>query len=237
MSRGGSGITRRERIAFGAGVITVAIAAFSFMRVSYISPLINFIVSLILGVSTAVIVLYMFPDPDRDPGEIERETERRYRSIIAELRTIAERIRRDRRSCDVSEDIANQLAAISTLAHSLADRYATRPRNFAGAASTLRVLEVSDAVLTYYHRIKCGGLLLDPVRSEFEIEQVETRVIPMVESGLNRQARQLDSGEAGDMSAQIRTLEDMLQSLNLIESMSSTLNSPFLTEGENDESD
>jgi hypothetical protein len=85
-------------------------------------------------------------------------------------------------------------------------------------------------VLAHYLRIKAGEQFLDQDMKRTEIAQTETRIIPMVEAALENLGKQLDSGEVLDKKISEGTLESMLRSLNLIESLKVHLGQPPQTE-------
>ena len=100
------------------------------------------------------------------------------------------------------------------------DRYQERPRDYAGVSAMLLILQRFEEILSHYRKVKRGELFLDEDRAEKVITETETQVIPMFEAALESLGKKLDSGKTLDTGISKGTLESMLQSLNLIESLS-----------------
>ena len=105
------------------------------------------------------------------------------------------------------------------------NRYKERPRDFAGVSSTLLILQKFAGILAHYLKVKRGELFLDEDQKEKEIVETETHVIPGFEMALDRLGKKLDAGEVLDKGVSKGTLESMLRSLDLIESLSDQVGS------------
>jgi hypothetical protein len=209
-------VTPAQLGAFGVG-LTVTIA--SAVLTSPIAPL-NILISLVLGSAAGYGALKVF-DPRTRQDVLEVQSNAEYRQTLQEIEKIAVRTGEASRSLRlISTEISGRLGRIARMIEMVLDRYQARPRYYAGASTMLLMLQRFDELLVHYLKVKRGELFLDQAQRQKEIQETEMLVIPMFETALENLGKRLDAGEALDTGISQGTLESMLRSLNLIESVS-----------------
>jgi hypothetical protein len=212
------GFSVQEAVALAAGVLVVVVAA---LVTTWLRPILfpfNFAASLGLGAAAYLGTLKIL-DPRTPRDLIDDQAAAEFRSLLSEMRAIAARISAARLLSDLSQLTADRLLAIASVVEALAGRYQAGSAGFAGASATLTVLRQFDRVLAYYLRIKSGQQYLAPEARAREMAQTEERTIPLVRDALENLARQLDAGEVVDKNVSEDTLQSVLRSLNLVDTL------------------
>ena len=224
-------VSPQELIAFGVG-LTVTI-----VTVVITSPIafpFNFLISLGLGGAAGYGALKVL-DPRSMQDLLEAETRAEYRRMLQEIRDITTRTSKASKSLRLgSPEVSGRLANIVRMSEMIHDRYQVGGRDFSGASATLLILQKFDGILAHYLKVKRGELFLDEDQREKEIAQSETHDIPITEIALENLGKKLDAGEVLDKNISKGTLDSMLRSLNLIESLSDQVNSSYKT-GDSDD--
>ena len=227
----GKGVTRQEVGAFGVGLgVTIASALIT----SLVNPIpfpFNFLISFALGGTAAFGTLKVL-DPRTWQDVIEEKTNVEYQLKLQEIKQIAMRTNAASHNSCLGTESSERLWGIARMVDMILERYQDRRRDFVGASSTLLILQKFDEVLAHYLKVKCGELFLDEGRIENEIAESETRIIPMFEMALESLGKKLDAGEILDKGISKGTLESMLRSLNLIESLSDQIDSSSPEKGD-----
>ena len=211
-------LTSKEFVALGIGIVVVISVALITTRARPLLFPFSFLVSLTLGVMAAYGALKIL-DPRTPTDLVEHEMNAQFRLMLEQLQEIASRTEQSSRDGHLSAETSSRLAGIASFMAMIARRYQERSRDFSGASSALLIFKEFDRVLAHYLRIKSGEQFLDQDMKRKEIAQTETRILPMVEVALENLGKQLDSGEVVDKKISEGTLESMLRSLNLIESL------------------
>jgi hypothetical protein len=211
-------LTSKELAALGIGIVVVIIVALITTRARPLLLPVSFLVSLTLGALAAYGALKIL-DPRTPTDLVEHEMNAQFRLMLEQLQEIASKTEQASRDSHLSTETSSRLAGIASFMGLIARRYQQRSRDFSGASSALLVFKEFDSVLAHYLRIKSGEQFLNEERKRTEIAQTETRILPMVETALENLGRQLDSGEVVDKKISEGTLESMLRSLSLIESL------------------
>jgi len=222
-------LTNKELVALVIGIVVVIIVALITTRARPLPIPVSFLVSLTLGVMAAYGALKIL-DPRTPTDLVEHEMNAQFRSMLEQLLEIGSRTVQAGHNGHLSTETSSRLAGIASLMGMITRRYQERSRDFAGASSALLVFKEFDRVLAHYLRIKSGEQFLDQDMKRKEIAQTETRILPMVEVALENLGKQLDSGEVVDKKISEGTLESMLRSLNLIESLRDHFGVPPQTE-------
>lgn len=213
-------VTPAQLAAFGVG-LSVTIA--SSLLTSLVSPItfpFNFLISLALGGTAGYGTLKVL-DPRTRQDLFEAQTDAEFRLMLQEIADIAVRTGDASQSLHhISPEVSGRLGGIAKMTEMILARYQMRNRDFAGVSATLLILQKFEEVLAHYLKVKRGELFLDEGQIEKEIAETETTVIPMFEIALERLGKKLDAGEDLDKGISKGTLESMLRSLNLIESLS-----------------
>ena len=213
-------VTPAQLGAFGVG-LSVTIA--SSLLTSLVSPItfpFNFLISLALGGTAGYGALKVL-DPRTRQDLFEAQTNAEFRLMLQEIADIAVRTGDASHSLSlISPEVSGHLGGIARMTEMILARYQERRRDFAGASATLLILQKFEEVLAHYLKVKRGELFLDEGQIEKEIAETETTVIPMFEMALERLGKKLDAGEDLDKGISKGTLESILRSLNLIESLS-----------------
>jgi hypothetical protein len=210
---------------FGAFGVGIAVTIASSLLTSLVSPVpfpFNLLISFALG-GTALIGTHKILDPRTTNEVVEAQTNREFRTMLGEIEEIAKRTAEASKSPNVGAKMSQRLGNIARMIEMILERYQKRRRDFAGASSTLLLLQKVDGVLTHYLKVKCGDLFLDERQKQKEVTETETRVLPMVEQALENLGRKLDTGESIGTDISKGTLESMLRSLDLIESLKDQL--------------
>ena len=227
-------VTLAEIGAFGVG-LTVTIAS-SFLT-TLVSPVLfpfNFLISLGLGGAAGYGTLKML-DPRTRQDLLDSQTSAEYRQMLHEMVNIAARTEDASQSLSpLSPEVSGRLDTIARMVRMIHDRYQERHRDFAGVSATLLILQKFAGILAHYLKVKRGELFLDEEQREKEIVETETHVIPGFEMALDRLGKKLDAGETLDKSVSKGTLESMLRSLDLIESLSDQVGT-FIEKGDSDD--
>jgi len=211
-------LTRKEAVALGIDIVVVIIVALITTRTRPLLFPVSFLLSLTLGAMAAYGALKLL-DPRTPTDLLEHEMSAKFRLMLEQLQEIASRTEQASRNGRLNAETSGRLAGIASCMGMIARRYQERSRDFAGASSALLIFQEFDRVLAHYLRIKSGEQFLDQDTKRTEIAQTETRILPIVETALETLGRQLDSGQVVDKKISEGTLESMLQSLNLIESL------------------
>ncbi len=222
----------QELGAFGVGL---AVTIVSSLLASPMIPFpFNFLISFGLG-GTAMYGARKLLDPRTAAEVIEQRTENEYREILSEIAEVGKRVEDGSRNPSVEDETSRHLASIAKMIDMILKRYQERGRDFAGASSTLYILREFDGILSDYLKIKGGELFLDKRKMKEEITRIEGRDIPMVERALEKLGMKLDSGEILGREISKGTLESMLSSLGLVETLKEQLDSAGVgKEGSND---
>lgn len=226
----GKGVSPKEWGALGVGLsVTIASALIT----SLVNPIpfpFNFLISFALG-GTAGFGALKVLDPDTDHDRLEKQTNAEYQHILQQILDITRHLADCSASPCISPEISERLGNIARMAGMILTRFQDRPREFAWASSTNLLLRRMDEILVGYLKVKCGERFLDETDKEEEIVENENHVIPMIEMALRNLGKKLDAGEARSRGVAEGTLESMLRSLNLIESLTDQLDSSPPTKG------
>lgn len=219
----GKHVSPQEVVAFGVGLgVTVASAVIT--SVVHLVPFpFNFLISFALG-GTAFIGAKLVAE-DTPGGLLDKQTRAEYRLKLQEIAAIAARVEQASRSTCLDAAINEQLGGIARLIGKILKRYQERRMDFAGASKLLEALRRFDEIQGFYLNVKCGDLFLDNAMRETLVTEIERRTIPTFAEALRNVGKQLDSGEALDREISMRTLDSILRSLNLIESLGEQLDS------------
>ncbi len=212
------GFSVQEAAALAAGAVVVVVAAFLTTRLRPIPFPLNFALSLGLGAATSLGALTVL-DPRTARDRMEDEAEAEYRAMLGEMQAIAARAAAAGQFTGMGETAARGLLEIAAVVRSIANRYASVSHDFAGASAILTTLKQFDLILAYYLRIKSGRQHLAPEARASEIAQTEERTIPLLRAALEKLARQLDASEVADKDVSEETLQSVLRSLNLTDTL------------------
>ncbi len=215
MSGADKRFTPQELGAYGVGLVVTVISA---VVTGPVIPIpFNFLISFGLG-GTAMYGARKLLDP-RTPDDIEREhIQRDYRGMLNEMDEIGKRVAQASQRWCVRGDVSARLAYIVNAIEKILQRY-RQHHDFAGVSSTLIVLKKFDQILSHYVKVKCDELFLDRAEARRVIAEFEERILPMIEQALESLGRKMDSGESLGRDIDKGTLEDMLNSLGLIQAM------------------
>jgi hypothetical protein len=205
----------REAVGLAVGAVAVAATA---LITTFWRPLpfpVNFLVSLGLGGAMQFGALNML-GPGTAHDLVDGASRAEYTALVGAMEEIAARLTATSRQADLPKATLRQLAEIASAVGLIASRHQQRQADFAGAATTLTILQQFDKILAHYLRIKSGQQFLDADTKRQEIAETEGRTIPMIQSALVTLGQQLDAGEVLDKKVAEDALESMLQSLNLI---------------------
>jgi hypothetical protein len=125
----------------------------------------------------------------------------------------------------ISPEVSGRVGNIARMTRMILERYKVRRRDFAGVSATLLILQKFEGILAHYLKVKRGELFMDVGHRKKLISEVETQVIPMFEMALENLGKKLDAGETLDKDISQGTLESMLRSLHLIESLNDQIDS------------
>jgi hypothetical protein len=206
--------------ALGVGIsVTVASAVLTTL-VSPVAFPFNFLISVALGGTAGYGTLKVL-DPRTPQDIIDAQTAASYQQMLTRIAELADLTNIASRSLrHIAPEVSRRLGKIALMTGKVLKRYQQGPTEYAGVTSTLLIHERFDEILAHYIKVKSGELFMDEEKVEKEIYETETYTIPMFEAGLDHLLRKLDSGEALDKRLSKDTLESMLRSLNLIESLS-----------------
>jgi hypothetical protein len=219
-------VTPQELIALGVG-LTVTIA--SAVLTSPIAFPFNILISLGLGGTAGYGALKVL-DPRTLQDLLDLQTSTEYRQMLQKIEGIAVRTDEASQSLRVIDaETSRRLGSIGRMIEMILDRIRERRRDFAEASATLLILQKFEGVLAHYLKVKRGELFMDVGHRKKVISEVETQVIPMFEMALENLGKKLDAGETLDKDISRGTLESMLRSLHLIESLNDQIGSSSKT--------
>ena len=211
----GRGLERREAAGVGAGTLAVVAAA---LITTFLQPLpfpFNFLISLGLGAAMQYGALNLIePGPAADLLEGQMGAE--YRALLAAMREVGAQTAAASQQRGLPQATSDQLRETAQVIEAIAGRYQTRAADFAGASTTVTLLQQFQKILAYYLKIKSGQQFLDTFAKGREVAETEGRTIPMFHAALLNLGKQLDAGEVLDKGAAEDALKSMLESLNLI---------------------
>jgi hypothetical protein len=217
-------ITPQQIGALGVGLlVTITSSLLTSLVIPVPFPL-NFLISLGLGATAGYGALKVL-DPRTRQELIETQTSAEYRQKLQEIARITTQM--DKASQGLiksSPEVSGRLDHIARITRMILKRYTERRRDFAGVSATLLILQKFEGILVHYLKVKRRELFLDKEQREKEIAATETHVIPGFEIALENLGKKLDAGETLDKSVSKGTLESMLRSLDLIESLSDQVN-------------
>jgi hypothetical protein len=218
-------VTPQQIGALGVGlVVTISSALLTGLVIPIPFPF-NFLVSLGLGATAGFGALKIL-DPRTGQDLLEARTSAEYRQKLQEIARIAAQIDKASQSLNKSSrEVSGRLDNIARMTGLILDRYTEQRRDFAGVSATLLILQKFAGILEHYIKVKRGELFLDDEQRQKEVAATEKRVIPGFEIALTNLGKKLDAGEALDKSISKGTLESMLRSLDLIESLSDQVSS------------
>jgi hypothetical protein len=218
-------VTPQQIGALGVGlVVTITSALLTGLVIPIPFPF-NFLVSLGLG-ATAVFGALKILDPRTRQDLLEAHTGAEYRQMLSEIAKITAQMESASQSLTPpSPRVSERLDNIARMTRMILQRYKERRRDFAGVSATLLILQKFEEILAHYLKVKRGELFLNQEQREKEIAATETYVIPGFEIALENLGKKLDSAEPLDKSVSKGTLESMLRSLDLIESLSDQVGS------------
>jgi hypothetical protein len=219
-------VTPQELIALGVG-LTVTIA--SAVLTSPIAFPFNILISLGLGGTAGYGALKVL-DPRTRQDIFDAQTDSQYRQMLREIEGIAVRTDEASQSLgQISPEVSGRVGNIARMTRMILERYKVRRRDFAGVSATLLILQKFEGILAHYLKVKRGELFMDVGHRKKLISEVETQVIPMFEMALENLGKKLDAGETLDKDISQGTLESMLRSLHLIESLNDQIDSSSKT--------
>jgi hypothetical protein len=218
-------VTLQQIGALGVGLVVTITSALLTGLVMPIPFPFNFLISLGLGATAGFGALKIL-DPRTRQDLLEARTGAEYRQMLQEIAHIAAQMDKASQSLDqVSPEVSGRLDNIARMTGMMLDRYTAQRRDFAGVSATLLILQKFAEILEHYIKVKRGELFLDDEQRQTEVAATERRVIPGFEIALKNLGKKLDAGEALDKSVSTGTLESMLRSLDLIESLSDQVSS------------
>ena len=219
-------VVLRQLGALGVGLTVTVVASFLTSLVNPIFFPFNFLISLGLGTAAGYGALKVL-DPRTRQALIEAQTDAEYRQMLQEIAAIAMRTGDASQGLYlVSPKVSERLGNIARMTEMILERYRGRQRDFAGVSATLLIMQKFDANLAHYLMAIRGELFMDDEQREEEITEAERHGIPMIETALENLGKKLDAGEVLNKGVTKGTLESMLYSLNLIESLGNQNVSP-----------
>ena len=212
-------VTPQQIAALGLGLsVTIASSVLTSLVTPVLFPF-NFLISLGLGAAAGYGALKVL-DPRTRQDLLDSWAEVRYHQMLREISEYAARTAEaSQRLSGMSPQVSGKLGEIARMTEMIHDRYEARGRDFTGVSATYLILKRFEEIVAHYLKVKCGELFLDEDQSEEEIAETELYVIPMTETALGNLGKKLDAGEAIEKGVSKGTLESMLRSLNLIESL------------------
>jgi hypothetical protein len=211
----GRGLSRREAAGVGAGALAVVAAT---LITNFLQPLpfpVNFLVSLGLGAAMQFGTLNLIePDPTTDLLEGQMTAE--YGGLLTAMREVAAQTAAASQQRGLPPATSDRLRETAQVIEAIASRYQVRAVDFAGASTTVTLLQQFHKILAYYLKIKSGQQFLDTFARGREVAETEGRTIPMFHGALLNLGKQLDAGEVLDKGAAEDALKSMLEALNLI---------------------
>jgi hypothetical protein len=209
-------VTPAQLGAFGVGLFVTIVST---LLTTPIAPF-NILISLALGSAAGYGTLKVL-DPRSRQDVFEAQTNAEYQQMLQDIAKIAVRTGDASQSLlPISPEMSERLGNIAKMIEMILDRYRERPRDYTGVSAALIINQKFDEVLAHYLRVKQGKLFMDEEMREKVVAESETHGIPMFETALENFGKKLDAGETLDKGISKGTLESMLRSLNLIESLS-----------------
>lgn len=227
-------VTPQQIGALGVGLIVTITSSLLTTLVMPITFPFNFLISLGLGATAGFGTLKVL-DPRTRQDLLETQTSAEYRQKLSEIVKFVAQMESASQSLSLrNPQVSERLDNIARMTRMILERYKERRRDFAGVSATLLILQKFEGILAHYLKIERRELFLDKAQREKEIAATETHVIPGFEIALENLGKKLDAGETLDKSVSKGTLESMLRSLDLIESLSDQV-SPSSDKGDSDD--
>jgi len=159
-----------------------------------------------------------------EEGQIAAIIRAEYLAKLSEIRRIAERIGDISQSGFLPAKVAGQLSETNRILLRLLRRFDAR-QNIPWASATLLIVERFILMVEEYHDIQCGELFVRDAARKAKIANMEQRVLPLLIATLNEIGIKLDEGRF-QSEVLLATMEDIANSLGLLESLKQQLGEP-----------
>lgn len=196
------------------------------------SPPVKIAISIAVG-AAIFFAVWLLLDPQPVDDLLEAVFRAGYQQTLTEIDAIRRRVVAAAQTPQIDTGVSECLVGIARMIEMILSRLRDRRRDEFGASSTRLFLHRFDDLLIAYVEIVGRERFIDEATRLERIADFELRVCPMMDAALSELGRQLDSGHYASGEVARGTLEDMLQSLGLLESWANQMESMPQDRGDN----
>lgn len=213
-----NGVSRTEVIALIVALAVVVIASIVTVAAGIPFPFnipVSFVLGVVAGLGTLKIV-----DPRTEHEVLSDENRAKYNAILSDLRVAAREIEAVSQQFPAGNGGSNErLGHISQMVRMLVER-CEQGVDHISAARIREFLKRISRILTGYAGVKTGQQFMAAGKRQTDIFETEMQIIPLIQQAITSLGMELDAGKAADKKIAQDTFRSLLQSLNLLQSMS-----------------